>query len=76
MSQQDLSAFFASILREKRQKSGLSQEKLAELAGVHPTHVGLIERGKRNPSLRVAQLLCNSLSLKLSQVIKQAEGEG
>lgn len=33
------------VIREKRQALGLSQDKLAELAGLHRNFVGLIERG-------------------------------
>jgi len=32
-------------------------ELLAEKADIHPTHVGLIERSLRNPSLNVAQAI-------------------
>ncbi len=52
---------------------GLSQEALAEAAGVHHTYVGLVERGKRNPTIEVAERLARALGKKLSALIAQAE---
>jgi len=60
-------------LQKQRKAKELSQEALAEKAQVHPTHIGLIERGLRNPSLNVAGALANALGLSLSDLIAQAE---
>jgi transcriptional regulator with XRE-family HTH domain len=43
---------FGKKLRELRLKAGLSQEALADLAGVHRNYLGETERGLRNVSLR------------------------
>lgn len=52
---------FGTAVREIRLEKGLSQESLAERAGLHRTYVGGIERGERNPGLinivRIAQAL-------------------
>ena len=47
----DLRVLFGRRVRELRKKADLSQEQLAELAGIHWTYLGGIERGTRNPSL-------------------------
>jgi transcriptional regulator with XRE-family HTH domain len=51
-------------IRELRQKKGWSQEKLAEMAGLHRTYIGQIERGEKSVGvenlLRVAEALCDS----------------
>ncbi|MHB8664207.1 MAG: helix-turn-helix domain-containing protein [Acidimicrobiales bacterium] len=42
---------FGARVRERRTQLGLTQEEMAELAGMHPTYISLVERGLRNPAL-------------------------
>ena len=42
---------FGDRIRKKRAELGLSQEELAEVAELHRTYVGSVERGERNVSL-------------------------
>ena len=54
-------AVFAANVRRQRAALGLSQELLAERAGVHRTYVGMLERGEKNVTIyniaRIAQAL-------------------
>lgn len=50
MSQLDRNRFGKRV-RELRLAKGLTQEELAERAGLHPTYIGGIERGERNLGL-------------------------
>jgi DNA-binding XRE family transcriptional regulator len=50
-----------------------SQEALAEKADLHPTHISLIERFERNPSLNVANSLAKAVGATLSGLIAEAE---
>lgn len=42
---------FGERIRALRQERGLSQERLAELAGMHRTYLSSLERGERNVGL-------------------------
>lgn len=54
-------------MREVRlQKGGVSQEKLAELAGLHRTYVSSVERGERNISIVNIEKLANALGVTLA----------
>jgi transcriptional regulator with XRE-family HTH domain len=48
---QDVKVLFGRRLRELRRGVGLSQEELADLAGLDRSYVGGVERGERNISL-------------------------
>jgi len=69
----EISTAFATVLKKHRSAKGISQELLAERADIHPTHVGLIERSLRNPSLNVAQAIADALGLSLTQMVAEAE---
>ena len=52
---------FGENARNLRKEKNLSQEKLAELAGMDSTYISGIERGVRNPSLLAIIQLMNAL---------------
>ena len=73
MRKVEISRAFGVVLRRHRLALKLSQEALSEKADLHPTHVSLIERFERNPSLNVAASLAKALGLTLSGMITEAE---
>jgi transcriptional regulator with XRE-family HTH domain len=50
----------------------MTQEELAERAAIHPTYVGLVERGERNPSLDIAERIAAALGSSLAELIALA----
>jgi transcriptional regulator with XRE-family HTH domain len=54
---------FAENLRRARDKSGLSQEALADECDLHRTEISLLERSKRSPRLETIVILSKGLGL-------------
>jgi len=57
-------------IAELRSKSGLTQEKLAELVGVDRSYIGYVERGQRNPSVGVVRLIAKTMGVSLRELFK------
>lgn len=62
---------FGNTLKRIRVKRGLSQEKLAELAGLHRTYVSTVERGLRNVSLLNIEKLARALDVPMSKMMPE-----
>lgn len=61
---------FARNLKEIRAKANLSQEELADLAGLHRTYVGSVERGERNISIDNMERLASALAIDIKDLLK------
>jgi transcriptional regulator with XRE-family HTH domain len=66
----DLNKAFGLSIRNLRKKQGLSQEDLADRAGLHPTYVGGVERGERNPSLESILKISSALGVSPGQLFR------
>jgi transcriptional regulator with XRE-family HTH domain len=64
---------FGQVIRRFRLEKGLSQERLAEFAGIHRTYVGDVERGMRNISLVNMVRMAQALGLPLSRIVSEME---
>ena len=62
----DVKWLFGRAVRKRRRELDLSQEDLAERAGLHRNYISDIERGDRNPSLENIQKLAKALATKVS----------
>lgn len=65
-----LSKLFALNMRNYRKKAGISQEELADKAGLHRTHVSLIEREKRNVSIVTIEKIAKALDIDPFKLLK------
>ena len=70
--QQLLCARIVELLREERERLGLSKYAIEQRSGVSQQMVGYIERGLRSPSLEIALRLASALEVDLGDVIKRA----
>jgi transcriptional regulator with XRE-family HTH domain len=57
---------FAENLRRCREKSGLTQEALADACDLHRTEISLLERSRRSPRLETIVMLARALGLSSS----------
>lgn len=63
------SAAFGQRLRELRAKQGVSQDDLARETDVHPTAIGRLERGSREPRLTTILRLARGLDVRPGELI-------
>ena len=72
----DLKALLGLAIKTERCVLGLSQEELAERAGLHRTYVSDLERGARNPSIASIEKLAQALQLSVSTLFERASNGG
>lgn len=56
-----------------RLEAGLSQEELAERAGIHRTYVSQLERGIKSPTLAVLIKVAKALDTRASRLLRSVE---
>lgn len=62
-------------IRSYRTQLGLSQEKLAEMSGCHPTYIGQLERGEKNATIESIEKIASSLNVSLSVLFENLGGQ-
>ena len=65
---------FGIVLRRRRLAAGMSQEAFADAAGLHRTHVSLLERGRQMPSILVAWKIATALGTTMADLLGEVEG--
>jgi len=68
---QDIISIIASNIKRYRLEKGLSQEALADKAGLHRTYISLLERKKKNVSIKILEKIANALEINIDSLIKQ-----
>lgn len=64
---------FGKVLRNLRREKGLTQEKLAEKAGINEKYFGELERTNHSPTLDKVFDICNALEIETSKFIEKIE---
>jgi len=59
-------------LRNFRKRLGVSQEQLAELAELHRTYIGAVERGEKNISAKNIEKIANVLGVAPFLLLKES----
>lgn len=68
-----IDAIYSEITKRivtERKRQSITQEKLATLSEIDRTHMGLIEQGRRKPTLSTLHKIAKTLGLSLEQLFK------
>lgn len=74
MAGNDLRTLLGTAIKSGRSELGISQEELANRAGLHRTYVSDLERGARNPSIESVEKLAQALQISVSMLFERATG--
>ena len=61
------------LLRQAREKAGLSQEQLALQAGVDRSYVSQLERDLKNPTVEMLIRLCRTMGASAAEIVAALE---
>lgn len=61
---------FGEVVRRCREERGLTQDQLAERAGITGTYVGFIERGDSVPTLTVVLQIAEALKVRPAELLR------
>lgn len=64
---------FGVTLRKQRHALGISQEELADRAGITPVYVSLLETGRRVPTIVVVFALAKGLGIPTGDFVSEIE---
>jgi transcriptional regulator with XRE-family HTH domain len=66
-------AAFGAVITELRVKRSLGYEEIAHKVGCNPGYMSDIERGRKNPSMKIIQAIADVHEIKLSKLFAMAE---
>jgi len=73
MSKANVMVKFGNRVRELRKSRNLSQEALADLANVHRTYIGMIERAEKNITLCNIERIANALDVPIRDFFEKGD---
>jgi len=69
MDDKKILIIFGNNVRKFRNQLDISQEELADRAGVHRTYIGMIERAEKNVTLISIEKIAKALQIKISVLL-------
>lgn len=70
-----IAKYIGQRIRSCRVNQGLSQEKLAERSGCHPTYIGQLERGEKNATIESIERIAAALNVSMSKLFEKLDGQ-
>lgn len=71
MSSEAILILFGKNVQKYRKEKNLSQEELAELANLHRTYIGMIERAEKNITLCNIEKIAKALNIKIKDLLEE-----
>lgn len=62
---------FATNMRRIRKEKGLTQERVAEAAGLHPNYISSVERAERNISICNIERIAIALGVTMAELVSK-----
>ncbi|MCH1626117.1 helix-turn-helix domain-containing protein [Fredinandcohnia quinoae] len=75
MDDKNVKTQFGLTVRKLRLSKNISQEKFAEIVGLHRTYISEVERGTRNVTLINVVKIAKGLEVKTSELFCEMEKE-
>lgn len=72
----DINILIGERIRNFRKKQNLSQDKLAEKAGLHNTYIGQVERGEKNITMESLEKIVNALQISFEELFRNINAGG
>ena len=69
----EIAKHIGNRIRNYRMQLGYSQERLAEISGCHPTYIGQVERGEKNPTLESIEKIASALKISMSKLFENLD---
>ncbi|MCK9989548.1 MAG: helix-turn-helix transcriptional regulator [Rugosibacter sp.] len=66
----DIQRIFGINVRQFREAKSWSQDKLSEMSGLHRTYISGIERGVRNPTIKIVHEISVALEIEARQLFE------
>jgi transcriptional regulator with XRE-family HTH domain len=60
-------------IRSLRKQKGINQDDFAHLAGIHRTHVGMLENARIDPKLSTLLRVAHALEIPMSELLRECE---
>lgn len=73
MTTPDIAVRFGQVVRAERERQGISQETLGNLADLDRTYMSGLERGLRNPTLGTMKKIADALGTTVAKLVAKAE---
>lgn len=73
MSDYKLRHLIGERIRDKRKEKGLSQEEFAELANIHPTYIGQLERGEKSATIDSLEKVTGALEVTFEELFSNLQ---